>query len=124
MLFVIIFQTTLVKRTITNLVLYGRNKGCRTRSQPRQFNLSLLHGLVEVSPLLHGDGDLLSDGGQVVEVKVGEDDGLLGLRGGDDLAPGIDDGGVTPGDVGGGVVARRARRGDVELVVHGPRFRE
>ena len=72
---------------------------------------------VQIIPLLEADGDLFPDSLQELQIYLGHDNVLGLLRAGDDLAPGTDHAGVSPGHVARLRVTCRAGRGHVHLVV-------
>ena len=82
--------------------------------------LRITDNFVQIIPFLEADGDLLPDRVQMLEVNLCHDDVLRVLCLGHHLAPGADDGGVTPGHIRGLRVPGGAGGGHPHLVIKGP----
>ena len=82
--------------------------------------IRITDNFVQIISLLEADGDLFPDRVKMLEVNLCHDDVLRVLSLGHDLAPGTDNGGVAPGNIGGLRVPGGAGGGHPHLVIKGP----
>lgn len=84
------------------------------------FRLGLVIKGVKVGPLLLGDREGVAEAGDLIEINLGVNNPLLFIRGGKNLSPGINNGGVAPSDISSGLISGRGAGSHEKLVIHRP----